>query len=75
MYLSIPLSAHVIDNDLYALTEADGSASPTVLAQVVYDGKTTAMRGGLYLGPCGRFELFRAPQAYGVKLWPTHAGR
>ncbi|WP_152410570.1 mycobacterial cell wall protein Rv0580c, partial [Mycobacterium tuberculosis] len=48
-HFSIPLSAHVIDNDLYALTEAgwkhnfsDGAA-----AQVVYDGKTTAMRGEL----------------------------
>ncbi len=46
---TLPVSAHVIDNDLYALTGAawkqnfrDGAP-----AQVVYDGKSTAMRGEL----------------------------
>lgn len=69
-HFSIPLSAHVIDNDLYALTEAgwkhnfsDGAA-----AQVVYDGKTTAMRGELIRDRAVVSELFlRAAQAYGVK--------
>ena len=46
---SIPVSAHLIDHDLYALTGApwkqnfrDGAD-----AKVVYDGKTTAMSGEL----------------------------
>lgn len=46
---SIPLSAHLIDGQLYALTGAGWKqnfrgAAPV---QVVYDGKTTAMRGEL----------------------------
>lgn len=69
-HFSIPLSAHVIDNDFYALTEAgwkhnfsDGAA-----AQVVYDGKTTAMRGELIRDRAVVSELFlRAAQAYSVK--------
>lgn len=47
-HYSIPLSAHLIDDQLYALTGApwkqnfrDGGP-----VDVVYDGATTAMRGG-----------------------------
>jgi hypothetical protein len=67
---SIPLSAHVIDNDLYALTGAswkqnfrDGAA-----AQVVYDGKTTAMRGELIRDRAVVSDLFlRCAESYGVQ--------
>jgi hypothetical protein len=67
---SIPVSAHVIDNDLYALTGAgwkqnfrDGAA-----AQVVYDGKTTAMRGELVRDRAVVSDLFRrCAESYGVQ--------
>jgi hypothetical protein len=67
---SIPLSAHLIDNQLYALTEAtwkqnfrDGAP-----AQVVYDGKTRAMRGELIRDRAVVSDLFlRCAQSYGVK--------
>jgi hypothetical protein len=66
----IPVSAHVIDGDLYALTGAawkqnfrDGA--PT---QVVYAGKTTAMRGELIRDPAVLPGLFlKCVQGYGVK--------
>ncbi len=66
---SIPLSAHVIDHDLYALTGAawkqnfrDGAS-----AQVVYDGKTTAMRGELIRDRDVVSDLFhRCAESYGV---------
>jgi len=66
---SIPLSAHVIDNDLYALTgnpwkqNFRGGAT----AQVVYDGKTTAMRGELIRDRAVVSDLLlRCTQGYGV---------
>ncbi len=67
---SIPLSAHLIDNDLYALTGAgwkqnfrDGAD-----AQVVYDGKTTAMRGELIRDRAVVSDLFvRCAESYGVQ--------
>jgi hypothetical protein len=67
---SIPLSAHVIDNDLYALTGApwkqnfrDGAA-----AQVFYDGKTTAVRGELIQDRAVVSDLFlRCAESYGVQ--------
>lgn len=67
---SIPLSAHVIDGQLYALTGApwkqnfrDGAP-----AQVVYDGKTTAMRGELIRDRAIVSDLFlRCAQSYGVQ--------
>ncbi|OSC42530.1 hypothetical protein [Mycobacterium decipiens] len=74
---SIPLSAHVIDNDLYALTGAGwkhnfrgGGA-----AQVVYDGKTTAMRGELIRDRAVVSDLcLRCAQSYGVKRAQTMMG-
>jgi hypothetical protein len=67
---SIPVSAHVIDNDLYALTDAPwkqnfrGGAD----AQVVYDGKTTAMHGELIRDRGVVSDLFmRCAQSYGVQ--------
>ncbi len=67
---SIPLSAHVIDSDLYALTGAtwkqnfrDGAD-----AQVVYDGKTTAMHGELIRDRAVVSDLFlRCAESYGVQ--------
>jgi len=67
---SIPLSAHVIDDQLYALTGASwkqnfrGGAD----AQVIYDGKTTAMRGELLRERATVSDLYlRCAQSYGVQ--------
>jgi hypothetical protein len=66
----LPVSAHVVDNDLYALAGAawkynfKGGAP----AQVVYDGKTTEMRGELLPNGPAVHEIFhRCAQSYGVK--------
>ncbi|HEX4588184.1 MAG TPA: hypothetical protein VH185_09510 [Mycobacterium sp.] len=67
---SIPLSAHVIDNQLYALTSApwknnfrDGAA-----AEVLHDGKKTPMRGELVTDPAAVADLsHRCAESYGVK--------
>jgi hypothetical protein len=67
---TIPVSAHVIDNDLYALTGAvwkqnfRGGAP----AQVVYDGKQTAMRGELISDRDTVTNLYlKCAQSYGVR--------
>ena len=66
---SIPVSAHVIDNDLYALTgnawkQNFRGGAP---AQVIYDGKTTAMRGELIGDRAVVSDLYsRCTQGYGV---------
>jgi hypothetical protein len=67
---TIPVSAHVIDGDLYALAGApwkqnfrDGAP-----AQVVYDGKTIAMRGELIRDRATVPDLYlKCAQGYGVK--------
>lgn len=67
---SIPLSAHVIDNELYALTSApwknnfrDGAD-----AEVLNDGKRTPMRGELVTDPAVVADLsHRCAESYGVK--------
>jgi hypothetical protein len=67
---SIPVSAHVIDRDLYALTGAswkqnfrDGAS-----AQVVYDGKTKAMSGELIRDRAVVSDLLhRCAESYGVR--------
>jgi hypothetical protein len=69
-HYSIPLSAHLIDNILYALTGAswkhnfrDGAP-----AQVLYDGKTTTMRGELITDQALVADLYsRCAESYGVK--------
>ncbi|WP_458317236.1 hypothetical protein [Mycolicibacterium brisbanense] len=66
----IPLSAHRIDNTLYALTEAawknnfrDGAP-----AEVLHDGKTTTMRGELIEDRATVADLFhRCAESYGAK--------
>lgn len=66
---SIPLSAHVIDGQLYALTGATwkqnfrGGAE----ARVVYAGKTSAMRGELIGDRAVVSDLFRrCAESYGA---------
>ena len=67
---SIPLSAHVIDNQLYALTSApwknnfrDGAD-----AEVLHDGTRTPMRGELITDPAVVADLaHRLAESYGVK--------
>lgn len=67
---SIPLSAHLIDNQLYALSGSpwkqnfrDGAP-----VQVVYDGKTTAMRGELIRDRATVSDLLlRSAVSYGVQ--------
>jgi hypothetical protein len=67
---SIPLSAHVIDNQLYALTNApwknnfrDGAD-----AEVLHDGNKTTMRGELITDPAVVADLaHRCAESYGVK--------
>jgi hypothetical protein len=69
-HYSIPLSAHLIDDILYAITGAtwknnfrDGAA-----AQVLHDGKTTTMRGELITDKALITDLFsRCAESYGVK--------
>ena len=66
---SIPVSAHVIDNDLYALTGAPWKQNfrGGAAAEVVYDGKTTGMRGELIRDRAVVSDLFlRCAQEYGV---------
>jgi hypothetical protein len=67
---SIPLSAHVIDNQLYALTSApwknnfrDGADT-----EVLHNGKRTPMRGELITEPAVVADLsHRCAESYGVK--------
>ena len=67
---SLPLSAHVIDNDLYALTGASWKQNfrDGADAQVVYDGKTTAMHGDLIRDRAVVSDLFlRCAESYGAQ--------
>jgi hypothetical protein len=67
---SIPLSAHLIDNDLYALTGAPWKQNfrGGAAAEVVYDGKTTAMRGELIRDRATVSDLYlRCAQSYGLQ--------
>jgi hypothetical protein len=67
---TIPLSAHRIDTDLYALTSApwqrnfrDGAS-----AEVYHDGKTTTMHGELLQDRSVVADLYRrCSESYGVK--------
>lgn len=67
---SIPLSAHLIDGQLYALTGAGWKQNfrgggPV---QVVYDGKSTAMRGELIRDRGAVSDLLsRCAESYGVQ--------
>jgi hypothetical protein len=69
-HYSIPLSAHMIDNILYAMTGApwkhnfrNGAA-----AQILHQGKTTTMRGELITDTALVADLYsRCAESYGVK--------
>lgn len=67
---SIPLSAYVIDNVLYAMTAAPWKHNfrDGVPAQVMYEGKTTTMRGELIADKALVADLYsRTAESYGAK--------
>ena len=67
---SIPVSAHHIDNQLYALAGATWTKNfrNGAAAEVLHDGKTTAMHGELIEDPAVVAELqHRVAESYGVK--------
>jgi hypothetical protein len=74
---SIPLSAHQIDNAVYALTSAPWKnnfrgGGP---AEVVHNGKSTAMTGELITDPAVVADLsHRCAESYGVKRAQTMMG-
>jgi hypothetical protein len=74
---TIPVSAHVIDNELYALTGAAWKQNfrDGAVAQVVYDGKSTAMRGELITDRAIVSDLYkRCAESYGVRRAQTIIG-
>jgi hypothetical protein len=74
---SIPVSAHAIDGALYAIAEAGWKANfrDGAPAEVLYDGKKTAMRGELIKDPATVADLaHRLAQAYGAKKAQTMMG-
>jgi hypothetical protein len=67
---SIPLSAHLIDGILYAMTGSTWKANfrDGAAAQVLHDGKTTTMRGELLTDKAHVADLYaRCAESYGVK--------
>jgi hypothetical protein len=67
---SVPLSAHVIDKELYALTGAAWKQNfrGGAAALVVYDRKTTEMRGELIRDRATVSDLYkRCAESYGVE--------
>jgi transposase InsO family protein len=69
-HYSIPLSAHVIDNILYAMTGATWKANfrDGADAQVLHDGKSVAMHGELITDKAHVVDLYaRAAEGYGPK--------
>lgn len=67
---SIPLSAHRIDNVLYAMTSAPwkNNFRDGATAEVLHGGKTTTMRGELITDPGVVADLAqRCAEAYGPK--------
>ena len=69
-HYSIPLSAHLIDGILYAMTGAQWKVNfrDGATAQVLHDGKTRTMRGELIEDKALVADLYaRCAQSYGVK--------
>jgi hypothetical protein len=67
---SIPVSAHRIDTDLYALTGAPWKQNfrDGATAEVLLDGKSTTMRGELIKDRAAIADLYRrSAESYGVK--------
>jgi hypothetical protein len=74
---TLPVSAHVIGNDLYALTGAPWKQNfrGGAPAQVVYDGKSTAMRGELIRDRAIVSDLYkRCADSYGLRRAQTMIG-
>ncbi|BBX04699.1 hypothetical protein BST36_29600 [Mycolicibacterium moriokaense] len=74
---SIPVSAHHIDGDLYAIANAGWKHNFTggADAEVVHGGKTTKMHGELISNPDVVADLaHRCAQSYGVKKAQTMMG-
>lgn len=69
-HYSIPVSAHRLDNALYALASAGWTANfrDGANAEVLWDGKKTTMRGELIRDPATVADLsHRAAESYGAK--------
>ena len=69
-HYSIPLSAHRIDNNLYAVTSAPWKMNfrDGATAEVLVGGKTTTMRGELIRDPAVVADLsHRIAESYGAK--------
>ena len=67
---SIPVSAHQLDNALYALASAGWTANfrDGANAEVLWDGKKTTMRGELIRDPATVADLsHRVAESYGAK--------
>ena len=67
---TIPVSAHRIDGNIYALTGAPWKANfrDGATAEVLLDGKTTAMHGELIQDRAAVADLYRrCSESYGVK--------
>jgi hypothetical protein len=67
---SVPVSAHRLDNALYALANAGWTANfaDGANADVLHAGKTTPMRGELIRDPATVGDLaYRTAQSYGAK--------
>lgn len=67
---SVPVSAHRLDNALYALASAGWTANfgDGANAEVLWDGKKTTMRGELIRDPASVADLaHRAAESYGAK--------
>lgn len=67
---SVPVSAHRLDNTLYALASAGWTANfrDGANAEVLWDGKTTTMHGELIRDPATVADLsHRAAESYGAK--------
>lgn len=67
---SVPVTAHRIDTDLYALTNAPWKANfrDGATAEVLLGGKTTTMRGELITDPAVVAGVsHRAAESYGAK--------
>lgn len=74
---SIPVSAHKIDGELYALTAAGwkNNFRDGATADVVFDGRTTKMRGELLTDTALVAELsHRCAKHWGPKRAPTMMG-
>ena len=69
-HYSIPLSAHLIDGDLYAMTGESWKYNfrDGATATVLHDGKTTTMRGEVIADKSLVADLYsRCAESYGVK--------